>query len=63
MCVKLSPENLNFYHCPSHLTSTYTYEVTTTPIVCGGLSTFKKRGGNLKKIKNKKKSPKHCIDR
>ena len=54
MCVKLSPKNLNFYHCLSHLTSTYTYEVTTAPIVCGGLSTFKKRGGNLKKIKNKK---------
>ena len=36
MCVKLFPKNLKFGFYPPHPTSTYTYEVTITPKVCGG---------------------------
>ena len=36
MCVKIPPRDLNPGPCPLHLTSTYTYEVTIAPKVCGG---------------------------
>ena len=36
MCVKLPLGNLNPDPYPTHPTSIYTCEVTTTPSVCGG---------------------------
>ena len=36
MYVKFLPEDLNLDFCPSHLTSIYTYGITTTPRMCGG---------------------------
>ena len=36
MCVKLPFGDLNPGHCPSHLTNTYTYEVTVVSRVCSG---------------------------
>ena len=40
MFVKLPPGDLNPDPNPPHLTSIYTYEVTTAPRVRGGLITF-----------------------
>ena len=36
MCVKLPFEDLNPNFCPPHLTSIYTYGMTTAPRVHGG---------------------------
>ena len=45
MYVKLSPRNLNFGLCPSHLTSTYICGMTIVLRVCGGREIFIKLEG------------------